>query len=58
MNLPVNAIIRLRHTRSGDSQGQESFLAPSTDNQIIKPATITYVYQHQLLKYRRSIFTE
>ena len=28
-NLPVNAIVRLLHPRSGDSQGQETFLAPS-----------------------------
>ena len=28
-NLPVNAIVRLPHPRSGDSQGQETFLAPS-----------------------------
>ena len=32
-NLPVNVIIRLPHPRSGDSQGQETFLAPSTDKQ-------------------------
>ena len=25
----VNAIVRLPHPRSGDSQGQETFLAPS-----------------------------
>ena len=31
-NLPVNAIVRLRHPRSGDSKGQETFLAPSADN--------------------------
>ena len=28
-NLPVNAIVRLPHPRSGDSQGQETFLASS-----------------------------
>ena len=28
-NLPVNAIVRLPLPRSGDSQGQETFLAPS-----------------------------
>ena len=28
-NLPVNVIVRLPHPRSGDSQGQETFLAPS-----------------------------
>ena len=32
-NLPVNAIVRLPHPRSGDSQGQEMFLAPSADKQ-------------------------
>ena len=30
-NLPVNAIVRLPHPQSGDSQGQETFLAPSAD---------------------------
>ena len=33
-NLPVNVIVRLPHPRSGDSQGQETFLAPSADKQI------------------------
>ena len=33
-NLPVNATVRLPHPRSGDSQGQETFLAPSADKQI------------------------
>ena len=32
-NLPVNVIVRLPHPRSGDSQGQETFLAPSADKQ-------------------------
>ena len=32
-NLPVNAIVRLPHPRSGDSQGQEKLLAPSADKQ-------------------------
>ena len=27
--LPVNVIVRLPHPRSGDSQGHETFLAPS-----------------------------
>ena len=27
-NLPVDVIVRLPHARSGDSQGQETFLAP------------------------------
>ena len=33
-NLPVDAIVRLPHPRSGDSQCQETFLAPSADKQI------------------------
>ena len=33
-NLAVNAIVRLPHPWSGDSQGQETFLAPSADKQI------------------------
>ena len=32
-NLPVSDIVRLPHPRSGDSQGQETFLAPSADKQ-------------------------
>ena len=30
-NLPRNAIFRLSYPRSGDSQGQETFRAPSAD---------------------------
>ena len=30
-HLPINAIVRLPHPRGGDSQGQETFLAPSAD---------------------------
>ena len=30
----MNAIVRLPHPQSGDSQGQETFLAPSADKQI------------------------
>ena len=33
INLPVNAIVRLPHPWSGDSQGQETFSAPSADKQ-------------------------
>ena len=32
-NLPVTALVRLPHPRSRDSQGQETFLAPSTEKQ-------------------------
>ena len=33
-NLQTNAIVRLPHPRSGDSQCEETFLAPSADKQI------------------------
>ena len=33
INLPVNAIVRLPHPQSGDSQSQEAFLVSSADNQ-------------------------
>ena len=32
-DLPVKVIVRLPHSRSGDSQGQKTFLAPSADKQ-------------------------
>ena len=31
--LPVNNIVRLPHPRNGDSQDQETFLAPSADKE-------------------------
>ena len=34
-HLPVNAILRLPHPQSRDSQGQETFLAPSADKQTL-----------------------
>ena len=47
-NLPVNAIIRLPHPRSGDTQGQETFLALSADKQtrnydtsVLKPPSLS-----------------
>ena len=46
-NLPVNAIVRQHHPRSGDSQGQETFLEPSADKKthnydttVLKPLSI------------------
>ena len=39
-NLPRNVIVRLLHPRSGGSQNQETFLAPSSDNQTFRPATL------------------
>ena len=41
-NLPVNTIVRLPHPRSGDSQGQETFLVPSV--QYIHIYTYIYIY--------------
>ena len=32
-NIPVHVMVRLRYPRSGDSQNQEMFLAPSADKQ-------------------------
>ena len=42
-NLPVDVIVRLPHPRSGDSQGQETFLAPSADKQTRNYDNI-YIY--------------
>ena len=46
-NLPVNAIVRLPHPQGGDSQGQETFLAPSAEKQtrnydtrVLKPPSL------------------
>ena len=43
----MNAIVRLPHPRSGDSQGQETLLAPSADKQthnydirVLKPPSL------------------
>ena len=33
-NLPLNAIVKLPYRQNRDSQGQEKFLAPSTDKQV------------------------
>ena len=42
-NLPVNAIVRLPHPQNGDSQGQETFLAPPADKQTRNYDTI-YIF--------------
>ena len=42
-NLPVHAIVRLQHPRSGDSQDQKTFLALSADQE-------TCNYDTRLLK--------
>ena len=44
-NLPVNAIVRPLHPQIGDSQGQETFLALSTDKQSRNYDTrVQYIY--------------
>ena len=46
INLPVDAIVRLSHPWSGDSQGQQTFLAPSAHKQtrnydrVLKPPSL------------------
>ena len=47
-NLPVNTIVRLPHPRSGSSQGQETFLAPSIDKRIY---IYIFVYILYIYKY-------
>ena len=48
--LPVNAIVRLPQPRSRDSQGQETFLAPSADNQTLN-------YDRECSKHHISVLT-
>ena len=44
-NLPVSDLVGLSHPQSGDSQGQETFLAPSTDKQTRNYDTeCSYIY--------------
>ena len=45
INLPVNAIVRLPHPQSGDSHGQETFLARSADDQT--QSIYIYVYMER-----------
>ena len=35
VNIPVKAIVRLPHPRTGDIQGQETFLTLSGDNKTV-----------------------
>ena len=44
----MNAIVRLPHPRSGGSQGQETFLAPSADKQTRKYDTDCSNHHHSL----------
>ena len=57
-NLPVNAIVRLPHPRSGDSQGQETFSAPSADKQIRNYVYIyIYICKHTEWVSKAAIFS-
>ena len=47
-DLAVNAIVRLSHPRSRDSQGQETFLAASADDQ-------THNYDTECSNHRPSL---
>ena len=48
-NLPVSDIVTLPHPWSGNSQGQETFLAPSADS---KPANMTQSAQTTIPPYQ------
>ena len=55
--IPMNVIVRLLHPRSGDSQGRETFLAPSADIYIyiyISLSNMSYIESAQWLN--RAIF--
>ena len=52
-NLPVDFIVTLPHPRSGDSEGQESFLAPSADKEI-RNFDIECSNHHPALSTRRA----
>ena len=47
--IPINIIVRLLDPQSGNSQGQETFLAPSADKQIHTYDTECWNY-HPLLQ--------
>ena len=51
-SLPVNAIFRLPHPRSGDSQDQETFLEPSADKQTCNYDTECSNYHPSLPRYQ------
>ena len=41
IHTPIYVTLRLPHPWSGDSQDQETFLAPSADKKTCKPAAMT-----------------
>ena len=51
----MSAIVRLPHPRSGDSQGQETFLAPSADKQTRNYDTRVYINNSMKIKYTQSL---
>ena len=51
-NLAVDVIVRLSHPRSGDSRGQETFLAPTADKQT-RNYDIEYSNHHPSLSTLR-----
>ena len=46
--LLVNVIVRLSHPRSGESQGQETFLAPPADKQN-KNSQAKFLYESRII---------
>ena len=45
-NLPRNTIVRLPYPRRGDSQGQETFLAPSSGKKTATMAQSAYLHTY------------
>ena len=56
-NLPMDVIVRLPHPRSGDSQGQETFLSPSAGQQTRNYDTESSNHHPSLSKLRRNGLT-
>ena len=42
-DIHVNIIVRLPYPQSGDSQGQETFLAPSANHPVLKPPSLPII---------------
>ena len=55
-DLPVNVIVRLPHPLSGDSLGQRTFLALSSDKQSRKYHTLIYKEQVQKIIVEDNLF--
>ena len=53
-SLPVNAIVRLLYPQSGDSQDQETFLAPSADKQTRNYDTRVLKLDIKILRYHKT----